>query len=68
MSSCHFFKKGYFGVCSASESEHIPSIDDMDRYCFKENVLCPIFEIHNAKKYQPDKIIILDTACTGLYK
>ena len=52
MASCHFFQKGYFGKCSACESEHIPSIADMDKYCFKENARCPIFEIHNAKECQ----------------
>ena len=68
MGSCHFFKKGYFGTCSASESEHIPSIADMDRYCFKENARCPIYEIHNAKESQSRENLMNKLAFTGLYK
>ena len=68
MGSCHFFKKGYFGKCSAAESEYIPSIADMDRYCFRENARCPVFETHNAKKCQNNGNMMQKLAFTGIYK
>ena len=46
MAFCRYFKKGYFGVCTASESSHVPGIGEMERYCLKENFLCPIFELY----------------------
>jgi hypothetical protein len=49
MGFCRYFKKGYFGVCTASESNHVPGIAEMGRYCLKENFLCPIFELHASK-------------------
>ena len=51
MSYCPFFKNGYFGVCTASGSNHVPSIAEMEEYCFSENFLCPYFELYNTKKY-----------------
>ena len=68
MGSCHFFKKGYFGKCSASESEHIPSIADMDRYCFRENARCPILETRNAKECQNGGNVMQKLAFTVFYK
>lgn len=44
MNGCPYFKKGYFGACTASRSPHIPSIAEMEQYCFREHFLCPIFE------------------------
>ena len=56
MGSCYYFKKGYFGVCSASESDHVPSIAEIEQYCFKENYrLCPIFKVYTLKRYQCNK-------------
>ena len=52
MSFCPYFKNGYFGVCAASGSNHVPSIAEMEQYCFSENFLCSIFELHTTKKYQ----------------
>lgn len=49
MGFCRYFKKGYFGVCTASESNHVPGIAEMERYCLKENFLCPIFELNASK-------------------
>jgi hypothetical protein len=49
MGFCRYFKKGYFGVCTASESNHVPGIAEMERYCLKENFLCPIFKLNTSK-------------------
>jgi hypothetical protein len=32
--SCPHYKAGYFGVCAASASMYVPSIDEMERHCF----------------------------------
>ncbi len=50
MSFCPFFKNGYFGVCTASGSNYVPSIAEMEQYCFNENFLCPIFELYTTKQ------------------
>lgn len=52
MSFCPYFKNGYFGSCTASSSNYVPSIAEMERYCFGDNSLCSILEVHTAKKYQ----------------
>ncbi len=40
--SCPYFKEGYVGACTASESIYIPSIARMELYCFKEGYrFCP---------------------------
>ncbi|HBR21233.1 MAG TPA: hypothetical protein DD713_01485 [Nitrospiraceae bacterium] len=49
MSFCPFFKRGYFAVCTASGSNHVPSIAEMEQYCFRETSLCPAFEDYTAK-------------------
>ena len=42
--ACHYFKKGYFGICTASELSHVPSISEMESFCFREYYRnCPIF-------------------------
>jgi len=51
MSYCPFFKNGYFGTCAASGSSHVPSIAEMEEYCFREHSVCPIFENYTTKKY-----------------
>jgi hypothetical protein len=33
--SCPYFKEGYFGLCVASDAIHVPSIDEMERLCFR---------------------------------
>jgi len=35
--SCPHYKAGYFGVCAASTSMYVPSIDAMERHCFNDN-------------------------------
>jgi hypothetical protein len=51
--ACHYFKKGYFGVCTASELSHVPSIAEMEHYCFREYYrICPIFEDFMTKRTQ----------------
>jgi len=40
--SCPYFEEGYFGICCASGSHHMPSLDTMEKYCFKNHYkLCP---------------------------
>ncbi len=43
--SCPHFKEGYFGICVAPNAVHVPSIAEMEKFCFKvryEN--CPNLE------------------------
>jgi hypothetical protein len=35
--SCPYFKEGYVGLCVASESKYVPSINKMETYCFSED-------------------------------
>jgi hypothetical protein len=40
--SCPYFDEGYFGTCAASETRYVPSIKQMETYCFQQNYrLCP---------------------------
>ncbi len=42
--SCPYFKEGYFGICvaPAPDAIHVPSIDEMERLCFRSwYYLCP---------------------------
>ena len=40
---CPYFDEGYIGTCSVSVSKHVPSIDTMETYCFKQTFrLCPV--------------------------
>ncbi len=49
MSFCPYFKNGYFGSCTASASNHIPTIAEMEDYCFGESERCPFFADATAK-------------------
>ena len=43
--SCPYFTEDYFGFCARPDSPYVPSIAEMERYCFKDIfTLCPIFE------------------------
>jgi hypothetical protein len=33
--SCPYFKESYFAICVAPDAIHIPSIDEMERLCFR---------------------------------
>jgi hypothetical protein len=33
--SCPYFKESYFGICVAQDAIHVPSIDEMERFCFR---------------------------------
>jgi hypothetical protein len=33
--TCPHFKEGYFGLCDAPDAIHVPTIDEMERFCFK---------------------------------
>jgi hypothetical protein len=40
--SCPYFKEGYFGICVAPDAIHVPSIDEMERLCFRSwYSICP---------------------------
>ncbi len=40
--TCPYFEDAYVGVCNASHFTYVPSISEMERYCFKENYRsCP---------------------------
>ncbi len=49
MTCCPYFKNGYFAVCIASGSNHIPSIAEMEQYCFRDHLLCPAFDLGSEK-------------------
>ena len=51
--SCPYFEEGYFGICCASKSRYVPSIEMMEQYCFKNIYrLCPILLAYQNHKYQ----------------
>ncbi len=40
--SCPYFKEGYFGICVAPDAIHVPTIAEMETYCFKVGYeICP---------------------------
>jgi hypothetical protein len=42
--NCPYFKEGYFGICDAPDSIHVPSIAEMESFCFKAHyAACPNF-------------------------
>lgn len=67
--ACHYFRKGYFGVCTASESGHVPSIAEMENYCFKKHYsICPIFEDFITKRYRSGEAEMKQLACPGRHE
>ncbi len=50
MSFCPYFKNGYFGTCTASASNHIPTIAEMEDHCFGESRSCSFFMAATSKK------------------
>ena len=43
---CAYFNEGYFGVCDAPNSIHVPAIAEMETFCFKAYYeSCPNFEV-----------------------
>jgi hypothetical protein len=41
--SCPYFKESCFGTCGARDAIHVPSIDEMERFCFSSwYFTCPI--------------------------
>ena len=38
--ACQYFKEAYVGYCSASDFPYIPSIRDMQLFCFKDFRAC----------------------------
>ncbi len=54
--SCPYFRTSYFGVCVAEGSIHVPSIDEMERFCFRSwYSTCPniigLKDAHNSGKH-----------------
>jgi hypothetical protein len=42
--SCPYFKEGYFGICVALDAIHVPSIAEMETFCFRVFYeRCPTF-------------------------
>lgn len=42
--NCPYFKEGYFGICDAPDAIHVPSIVEMESFCFKaHHKACPNF-------------------------
>jgi hypothetical protein len=40
--SCPYFKESYFAVCVVPNAIHVPSIDEMERLCFRSwYMTCP---------------------------
>ncbi len=40
--SCPYLKESYFAICSAPNVIHVPTIDEMERFCFKSSYCsCP---------------------------
>ncbi len=33
--SCPHFREGYFGICVAPNAVHVPSIAEMEKFCFR---------------------------------
>jgi hypothetical protein len=51
--ACIHFKKGFFAVCSASDSGHVPGIYEMERFCFKNNGIdCPLSDVPGEETYK----------------
>ncbi len=40
--SCPYFKEGTFGICVAPDAIHVPSIKEMENFCFRTSYgKCP---------------------------
>ena len=49
--TCHYFKEAYLGFCNASETLHVPSINEMETHCFKDFHTCPIYNKLNTTHF-----------------
>jgi hypothetical protein len=53
--SCPYFKEGYFGICVAPDAIHVPSIAEMEKFCFRARYeSCPSFT-HMEYSMYPEK-------------
>lgn len=41
--TCPYFRDEYVGLCTAKKRPYVPSIDEMERYCFKVYEQCWAF-------------------------
>jgi hypothetical protein len=40
--NCPYFREAYFAICVAKDVIHVPSIDEMERFCFRTwHRICP---------------------------
>ncbi len=45
--SCPYFNEMYVGVCEALEEPYVPTIGELEQFCFREHYRsCPIFEAY----------------------
>ncbi len=48
--SCPYFRESYFALCARSNSAYVPSIAEMEQYCFKDEFyFCPVIKASLAK-------------------
>lgn len=51
--SCPYFREDGFGACVALDDIHIPSIDEMERFCFRSSYsICPNLKLSNSPEKQ----------------
>jgi hypothetical protein len=54
--SCPFLKQEYVGACAAGDSPHVPSIAELERYCFRaEFGDCPLFAQSSARTHKENR-------------
>lgn len=41
--TCHYFKEDYAIFCSARVFAHVPGVNEMEQFCFKDFSVCPAF-------------------------
>jgi hypothetical protein len=61
--SCPYFRESYFALCARSNSTYVPSIAEMEQYCFKDKFyFCPIIKASLAKKLKMrfDPLVTID--------
>jgi hypothetical protein len=40
--NCPYFKEGYFGICDAPDAIHVPTIMELESFCFRDHYdACP---------------------------
>jgi hypothetical protein len=58
--SCPYFRESDFGICVALNAIHVPSIDEMERFCFRSSYsICPNLTLPNG----PEKHATVKQLC-----